>query len=206
MRILLFMNATQIIHFSVLAYSLYQWFPKLFSENQFWLFFVIPIIVSLPSISSAQSLGTLPPPPPLRVPENALPHISNEPAPKFSSFIPTTVTPAKLIPPDSVLEYTFQSPTSPRSSFSITPRGSVLPFQYNKTSSLYRVEVIGKNISVLSQVKTVEPLAFIRQNEGVIHAGIFKQSQQAQKRVVELQRKGLSASVVQVYKSQEGPN
>jgi hypothetical protein len=49
----------------------------------------------------------------------------------------------------------------------------------------------------------VEPLAFIRQSEGVIHAGIFKQSQQAQKRIVELQRKGLSASVVRVYESKE---
>ena len=181
------MNTAQIRQPNVLTYSLHQWFPKLISNNQPWLFFVVSILVSLPSISVAQSLGTLPPPPPLQVPKNAVPHTSVE---------AILVSPA---PPMSVREYTFQAPTSTPSSVPVSPRSSTSPYQFKKTPSLYRVEVVGKNTSVLSQVQSVEPLAFIRQSEGVIHAGIFKQSQQAQKRVVELQRKGLSASVVQVY-------
>lgn len=189
-----------------LTYSLHQWFPKLISGSQLWLFLVISIVVSFPSKSVSQSLGTLPSPPPLRVPENAVPNTSTEPSSQFSSFIPVEVVPAQPMSPMSVREYIFQAPTSSPSSVPITPISSASSSQSNKTPSLYRVEVVGKNTLVLSQVQTVEPLAFIRQSEGVIHAGIFKQSQQAQKRVVELQHKGLSASVVRVYESKERRN
>ena len=57
----------------------------------------------------------------------------------------------------------------------------------------------GKNHSLLSQVKTIEPMAFIRQSEGVIHAGVFQHSQQAEARVQELKNQGLPATVVPVY-------
>ncbi|BBA78988.1 hypothetical protein RGRSB_0403 [cyanobacterium endosymbiont of Rhopalodia gibberula] len=203
------MDTARIPQLKKLTYGLHQWFPKRVSDSQLWLFFVIPIVVSFPSVSVSQSLGTLPPPPLLRVPENAVPNTSTEPSSEFNSFIPVEVAPAKPMSPMSVREYTFQAPTSPPSSVLITPvppKSSASSSQSNKTPSLYRVEVVGRNTSVLSQVQTVEPLAFIRQSEGVIHAGIFKQSQQAQKRVVELQRKGLSASVVRVYESKERRN
>lgn len=183
------MNIARIPRLSILTYSLHQWFPRLIFNNQPWLFFVVSIVGSLPSVSIAQSLGTLPPPPPLQVPKNAVTHTSVE---AILASPPSSI---------SVREYTFQAPTSPSSSVPVTPKSSTSLYQFNKTSSLYRVEVAGNNISVLSKVQAVEPLAFIRQSEGVIHAGIFKKSQQAQKRVVELQRKGLSASVVRVYEN-----
>ncbi|XLQ11148.1 MAG: hypothetical protein KPI85_06360 [cyanobacterium endosymbiont of Epithemia adnata isolate EadnSB Bon19] len=200
------MNTARISQLIYLTYSLHQWFPKLISDSQLWLFLVISIVVSLPLKSVSQSLGTLPFPPPLRVPENAVPNTSTELSSEFSNFIPVEVVPAKPMSPMSVREYTFQAPTNHPSSVPVspvTPRSSASSSQSNKTPSLYRVEVVGKNTLLLSQVQTVEPLAFIRRSEGVIHAGIFKQSQQAQKRVVELQRKGLSASVVRVYESKE---
>jgi hypothetical protein len=200
------MNTARISQLIHLTYSLYQWFPKLIADSKLWLFLVISIVVSLPLKSVSQSLGTLPSPPPLRVPENTVPNTSTEPSSEFSSFIPVEIVPAKPMSPMSVREYTFQAPLSPPSSVPITlvpSRSSASSSQSNKTPSLYRVEVVGQNTLVLSQVQTVEPLAFIRQSEGVIHAGIFKQSQQAQKRIVELQRKGLSASVVRVYGSKE---
>ncbi|WGT67896.1 hypothetical protein [cyanobacterium endosymbiont of Epithemia clementina EcSB] len=203
------MDTARIPQLNNLTYGLHKWFPKLISDNQLWLFFIIPIVVSLPSVSVSQSLGTLPPPPPLRVPENAVPNTSTEPGSEFSRSISVDVAPAEPISSMNVREYTFQAPTSPPSSVPVTPvtpRSSASSSQSNKTPSLYRVEVVGKNRLVLSQVQTVEPLAFIRQSEGVIHAGIFKQSQQAQKRVVELQSKGLSASVVRVYKGKERSN
>ncbi|WP_241392613.1 hypothetical protein [Rippkaea orientalis] len=78
------------------------------------------------------------------------------------------------------------------------PSPSAIPQTAGKPS-LYRVEVAGREASLLSQVKTVEPLAFIRQSEGVIHAGTFQQSDEAQKRVQVLQQKGVSATVVPVY-------
>lgn len=212
MKILLLMNTARIPQFNNLTYGLDQWFPKLVSDSQLWLFFVIPIVISLPSVSVSQSLGTLPSPPPLRVPKNAVSNTFTEPSSAFNSFIPIEVAPTKPISPMSVREYTFQAPKIPPSSVlvtpvtPITPRSSASSSQLNKTPSLYRVEVVGKNTLLLSQVQTVEPLAFIRQSEGVIHAGIFKQSQQAQKRVVELQHKGLSASVVRVYEGKERRN
>lgn len=48
-------------------------------------------------------------------------------------------------------------------------------------------------------------MAFIRQSEGVIHAGMFQHSQQAQQRVQQLQKKGVTGTVVPVYQHKKTP-
>lgn len=197
-----------------------QWFPQLRKQSQPWLFAVsgLALTLSIPAVSFAQSVGTLPAPPPLRVPKNAVPPTYIEPTPEISETIPVPTVPTNSKSSSAIREYTFQAPTSPNTSTSpsttnpITPSvpetsktsETSLPISQppDKTPSLYRVEVAYSKASVLSQVQAVEPLAFVRQSEGVIHAGMFQQSQQAQQRVLELERQGVSAKVVPVYENQ----
>ncbi|EAZ92845.1 SPOR domain-containing protein [Crocosphaera chwakensis] len=149
------------------------------------------------SITLAQTTSNreLPPPP---MPKMVSPQPSPEPAPTMS----VEVTPAS----DSstpVKEYTFEAPqTLPAQTLDNAPptsRIETINNQSTENPSFYRVEVAGNNPSILSQVKTVEPMAFIRQSEGVIHAGMFQHSQQAEKRVQELKNQGVSATIVPVY-------
>ena len=92
-------------------------------------------------------------------------------------------------------------PSLPQSNPSQTDSIAPSPSLPKPTGNLrfYRVQVKGKEASLLSQVKIIEPMAFIRESEGVIHAGMFQESQQAQQRVQELQKRGVSAQVVPVY-------
>lgn len=201
------MNTARIPQLKRLTHHLYRWFPTLTKNNQPGLFLTygVAIFLSIPSVSVAQSAGTLPPPPPLRVPKNAVPPASTQPSPEFTNSIPVKAVPVTPKPASTVREYTFQAPSSLPSSTPITPsktRISDPSPQRNGTPNLYRVEVAGQDTSILSQVQVIEPLAFIRQSEGVIHAGMFQQSQQAQQRVLELQREGVSATVVPVYENQ----
>lgn len=98
--------------------------------------------------------------------------------------------PIQVIPPSSPVarEYVFQSPQA---------KPSKVPSR-SPSASPYRVEVIGKDRELLSKVKKIEPLAFIRLGEGVIQAGLFQEQQQAQQRVRELKSKGFSARVISV--------
>ncbi|MEL4894391.1 hypothetical protein [Crocosphaera sp. Alani8] len=152
-------------------------------------FFLLTIASTPMSLAQTTSNRELPPPP--------LPKMVNSESP-VNRVIPTveTSTPIK--------EYTFSAPqTIPAQTLDGDPpisESQTINTQPNQNASFYRVEVAGKNISLLSQVKTVEPMAFIRQSEGVIHAGVFQNSQQAQKRVEDLNSKGLSATVVSVYR------
>lgn len=96
-------------------------------------------------------------------------------------------------------EYNFQAPQPNYPSHST-----------DKVVQFYRVEVIVQEVrdtkeSLLSQVKKVEPFAYLERNEGVIYAGLFPQQQQAQQRVQQLTTQGLSARIVPVSSSYEIP-
>lgn len=152
------------------------------------------LTVGSTSVGLAQTTSNreLPPPP---MPKMVSPQpSSNQVRPMSVEVTPTndSSTPIK--------EYTFEAPqTLPAQSFdddqstseikTINPESSTVS-QPTQTPSFYRVQVSGQNSSLLSQVKMVEPMAFIRQSEGVIHAGMFQHSQQAQQRVQELKNKG----------------
>ncbi|MGK7939531.1 MAG: hypothetical protein AB4062_05135 [Crocosphaera sp.] len=114
------------------------------------------------------------------------PEESSAPIKEYTFSAPQTGTVSPSVPPSNPIQTETVSPSVPQSQ----PRGN---------PRFYRVEVKGNEASLLSQVKAVEPMAFIRESEGVIHAGMFQGSQQAEKRVQELQRQGVSAQVVPVY-------
>ncbi|HAC61976.1 MAG TPA: hypothetical protein DCF68_00195 [Cyanothece sp. UBA12306] len=211
------MKITEIARLNYLTPGYRQWFPIPIQKSQSWLYLICSITLSftITDLSMAQSVGTLPPPPPIRVPKTPIPPASTEPIP--SSIPVKRVSPsAKTASP--IREYTFKSTQTPSSSSQVvpigieksnlTPSSQTIPVSIQHTNptpqakgnpSLYRVQVNGQDSSILSQVKVIEPLAFVRQSEGVIHAGVFPQSQQAQKRVQELEQKGISATIVPVY-------
>jgi hypothetical protein len=87
-------------------------------------------------------------------------------------------------------------PQAPPSTFNQIPFGS--PFNASPVDSLnsYRVEVEGRSPSLLYAVKAVEPLAFIREMDGVIQAGSFSRADNAEKRVIELKNRGIQSRVV----------
>ena len=164
-------------------------FPSYFRQSSTCLcFFLLTIGSTSVSLAQTTSNRELPPPP--------LPKIVT-PEPSVVPATPTaeTGTPMK--------EDTFSAPqTVPAQTPGggpATPKINRVQSQPTQHRSFYRVEVAGRNPSLLSQVKTIEPMAFIRQSEGVIHAGVFQNSQQAQKRVQELKNRGLTATVVPVY-------
>ncbi|MCU0534559.1 MAG: hypothetical protein MUD14_11765 [Hydrococcus sp. Prado102] len=136
-----------------------------------------------PSVTSAQMppvLHRLPPPPPIREAPNSESSVSQ----------PVTNTPpvaSKRI----IREYVFQAPSTHSQSNSLTNRTT-------SPSGLYRVEVIGAGQWLLSRVRIVEPSAFIRRGETVIQAGTFGARSQAEQRLSELAKQGISARVVPV--------
>ncbi|MDJ0714286.1 MAG: hypothetical protein QNJ54_08685 [Prochloraceae cyanobacterium] len=75
-------------------------------------------------------------------------------------------------------EYNFQAPNTTRS------------------NQRYRVEVYGSSSRILTQVRRVAPKAF--RKGGVIQAGIFQHSQNAQDLVLELTSRGLWTRIVAV--------
>ncbi len=164
-------------------------FPSYFRQSSTCLcFFLLTIGSTSVSLAQTTSNRELPPPP---LPKIVTPEPSATPATPDAE----TATPIK--------EYTFSAPqTVPAPTpdgGSATPKINTVQSQPTQNRSFYRVEVAGRNPSLLSQVKAIEPMAFIRQSEGVIHAGVFQNSQQAQKRVQELKNRGLTATVVPVY-------
>ncbi len=174
------------------------------------------LILTLGSTSGSWGQTTsnrpLPPPP---SPKMVTPQSSS---PSQNLPISVEVSPAE----DSsapIKEYTFSAPqASPAKTGTVLPSlPQSNPTQTGKISpsrplseptgnpSFYRVQVKGKEDALLSKVKAIEPMAFIRQSEGVIHAGVFQESQQAQQRVRELQQRGVSAQVIPVYQRTNNP-
>ncbi|MFN5515900.1 MAG: hypothetical protein ACK5CA_14465, partial [Cyanobacteriota bacterium] len=62
----------------------------------------------------------------------------------------------------------------------------------------YRVQVVGDSPHLLSQVKQIEPLAYVRTTDRTIQAGTFTQSHLAQERLDLLNQKGLEGSILPV--------
>ena len=167
-------------------------FPSYLKQSSTWFcFFLLTLCSTSVSLAQTTSNRELPPPP--------VPKMVNS-EPPVSPVTPTPPTEESSTP---IKEYTFSAPQSvPNKPLAEDPAPSeiqTINTQPTQNANFYRVEVNGQNHSLLSQVKTVEPMAFIRQSEGVIHAGLFQNSQQAEKRVQELKNQGLSATVVPVY-------
>ncbi|MDJ0601010.1 MAG: hypothetical protein QNJ37_19475 [Crocosphaera sp.] len=171
-------------------------FPSYVRQSSTWICcFVLTVGSTSMSFAQTTSNRELPPPP---LPKMVTPQSSANEVPSMS----IEVTPADETS-TPIKEYTFQAPqTLPAQTLDRHPATSeikTINTQSNRNPSFYRVEVAYDNPSLLSQVKTIEPMAFIRQSEGVIHAGMFQHSQQAEKRVQELKNQGLTATVVPVY-------
>ncbi len=171
-------------------------FPAYLRQSSTWIGCLLLTIAST-SVSVAQvtSNRELPPPPSPKM-------VTPQPSVNQVSPISVEVTPAQESA-TPIKEYTFQAPqTIPAQTINETrptPEIKKTNGQRTQSPSFYRVEVAGQNPSLLSQVKAIEPMAFIRQSEGVIHAGMFQHSQQAAERVQQLQNKGVKATVVPVY-------
>lgn len=69
------------------------------------------------------------------------------------------------------------------------------------TTKLYQVQVKETQNISLSQVQAVEPMAFVRQTDGFIHAGTFSEKSQAEERVQALATQGVKAEVIAVAHS-----
>jgi hypothetical protein len=68
-------------------------------------------------------------------------------------------------------------------------------------TKLYQVQVKETNNISLSQVQMVEPMAFMRQTDGFIHAGTFSEKSLAEERVQALATQGVKGEVVAVANS-----
>lgn len=159
--------------------------------------FTIGLSLISPGATRGQNVppvvDSLPAPPPIPA------YVSS---PTSAEFTPQKErTPRQLIPvengeynnPPIVREFTFQAPSANFVTHSASSR--------NISSSavqLYRVEAVGDSRQILDQIKQVEPFAFIRPGEGLIYSGLFQQSQEAQKRVEELETLGFTAQIVPV--------
>ncbi len=172
-------------------------FPSYLKQSSTWIGCLL-LTVGSTSVTVAQTTSNrqLPPPP---LPKMVSPQPASEPVRAMS----VEVTPASNDSSTPIKEYTFEAPqTLPAQTLDNEPPTATIENINNQSTenpSFYRVEVAGQNPSLLSQVKTIEPMAFIRQSEGVIHAGMFQHSQQAEKRVQELKNQGVNATVVPVY-------
>jgi hypothetical protein len=116
-----------------------------------------------------------------------LPSLSPSPStiPSFNVPVPTSpFPPTPPNPPPVGREFNFEAPTQP-----IFPSTPISP------SRLYRVDVFGNSPFLLFQVQQIEPQAFIRQEDGVIQAGVFADQFNAQSRVRALEAQGIQARV-----------
>ncbi|WP_013321327.1 hypothetical protein [Gloeothece verrucosa] len=91
-------------------------------------------------------------------------------------------------------EYNFQAPQP----YYSTPANAG-----DKLVEFYRVEVmvqkaISNDESLLSQVRQIEPFAYLQTNNEAIYAGLFTEQGEAQKRVQQLMSQGLAAQIVPV--------
>lgn len=131
---------------------------------------------------------SLPPIPTFGVPTSPLP-------PASPSSIPTFDVPTSPPPPtssDTVIpgrELNFEAPA---------PTPSLPSRRPSLDATLYRVDIYGGNLFVLSQVRQIEPSAFVRQEDGVIQAGVFSNADNAQLRVRELAAQGIRSQITPI--------
>jgi hypothetical protein len=119
------------------------------------------------------------------------PRIFDELPPPSSSPIPSFNTPSSPPAfPDArpERELDFRAPNQP-----IPPRNT-----RDSALRLYRVDIFGDSPLLLSQVQRIEPEAFLRQDEGVIQAGVFADEFNAQSRVRALRAQGFQARVTTI--------
>ena len=119
------------------------------------------------------------------------PRIFDELPPPSSSPIPSFNTPSSPPAfPDArpERELDFRAPNPP------------IPSRNTRDSALrlYRVDIFGDSPLLLSQVQRIEPDAFVRQDEGVIQAGVFADEFNAQSRVRDLRAQGFQAQVTTI--------
>jgi hypothetical protein len=124
-----------------------------------------------------------------RLPE---PRIFDELPPSTSPTLPSLDTPGFPSPPtspnplDTEREYNFQAPSPP-----ISPR------RFTPSAYFYRVDIFSDSPVILSQIRQLEPEAFIRR-DGVIQAGVFTDRYNAQSRVRALAEQGIRAQVTRI--------
>jgi hypothetical protein len=122
-----------------------------------------------------------------RLPE---PRIFDELPPPSSSPIPSLNTPSS--PP------VFPDARPERELDFRVPNQAIPPRAPASTLRLYRVDIFGDSPLLLSQVQRIEPDAFVRQDEGVIQAGVFADEFNAQSRVRALRAQGFQAGVTTI--------
>lgn len=123
-----------------------------------------------------------------------LPPPSSFPSP---SSIPTFNVPTSPSPP--VPSNTLPNPMPPEREFNFQAPPAPIPSREpTVTSNLYRVDIDGNSPFVLSQVRQIEPQAFVRQAEGVIQAGVFTNAYNAESRVRVLAQQGIRAKVIPI--------
>lgn len=132
----------------------------------------------------------------------------NPPAPVIPVQFTGTPTPTTANPP--VIPTTLQRPTTwaePASYGVTSPRAIMAPPSpvVPASESLYRVEIRQTDRQTLARVQTVEPQAFVRQSQGVIQAGVFRNQENAFLRSQQLAHKGVQAQVVTVGTAPENP-
>lgn len=93
--------------------------------------------------------------------------------------------------PSSVANAT---PRSQQRTEEVTTNSPARQTTFNRT--LYRVEVNGNSATLLRQVQSVEPRAFMRKQDRVIQAGVFSQQQSARRRAEDLRSRGISARII----------
>lgn len=126
-----------------------------------------------------------------------LPPPSNFPSP---SSIPTFNVPTSPSPP--ALPNTAPADTvPPQRELNFQAAPSPIPSRRpNRSFNLYRVDVgiDGDSPLLLSQIRQIEPEAFVRRGEGVIQAGVFADEYNAESRVRALAAQGIRAQVTAI--------
>ncbi|HEY9705884.1 MAG TPA: hypothetical protein V6C58_25840 [Allocoleopsis sp.] len=69
---------------------------------------------------------------------------------------------------------------------------------YQAPTNLYRIYVNGNSTDLLKLVRSVDPEAFIRPDQNVIQVGLYSDFNNAQSRVLELEKKGIPAQMNQI--------
>ena len=129
---------------------------------------------------------------------NELPPPSSFPSPSsIPTFnVPTSPSPPTL--PDTVPNTAPNTPLPEREFNFQAPPASLPSRRLTPTSNLYRVDIDGDSPFLLSQVRQIEPGAFVRRGEGVIQAGIFSDAYNAESRVRTLAASGIRAQVTPI--------
>jgi hypothetical protein len=157
--------------------------------------------------SGYRATRRLPAPPSVRQPTRR----SDDKGTSICSSCRRPISPAPVSSSPATREYVFQAPYPVRPATVVNSRRPVSSpsnrVAVNRTiepqqrrviaaNQLFRVQVTGDSSEALTQIKAIEPLAFIRTGEKVIQAGLFQQQQQAKHRVQELASLGFTAHII----------